>query len=284
MRLSVSRFIDSTPVKSPFWSFQFVRSYHYVPAIAILLLFVTGGTGYFAQGSLPGDALYPMKINVNEKMETFLAVTPKAAAEVDAIQANRRLTEAETLAVQGKLTPEQNTEIKNSFSAKVTSLNTNFQRMQEKGDSKDALEVLNNFDMSVQGKIASLSEAGATSTTASDIVAFIQDNHDDGRNASRNSKVVAPQAATFGAKADVASDTDETGGTEGAPPEAATMSLMSISAEATSAPASTTATSTATTTATTTKPSSASNQKQSSPKKSSSSFQGKIMWSWKIGR
>lgn len=76
-------------------------------AALILFVFVAGsggGTSYAAQGALPGDLLYAVKIHVNEFVEIALATTPTAEAEVQAVLAERRVEEAQDLASQGKFT------------------------------------------------------------------------------------------------------------------------------------------------------------------------------------
>ena len=80
-------------------------SYHLRMTMAGLALFIIAGTGTVsaAQGALPGDLLYPIKVSVNEKMEVALAPTPAAKAEVQAKLAERRVEEAQTLASQGRL-------------------------------------------------------------------------------------------------------------------------------------------------------------------------------------
>ncbi len=80
-------------------------SYNLRMSLAGLLLFVLAGTGTVsaAQGALPGDILYPIKISVNEKVEVALAPTPAARAEVQVRLANRRVEEAQMLSSHGRL-------------------------------------------------------------------------------------------------------------------------------------------------------------------------------------
>jgi len=80
-------------------------SYHVRMVLAGLLLFVLAGTGTVsaAQGALPGDLLYPVKVSVNEKVEVALAPTPAAKAEVQVRLAERRVDEARELSVRGRL-------------------------------------------------------------------------------------------------------------------------------------------------------------------------------------
>jgi len=80
-------------------------SYHMRMALAGLLLFVFAGIGTVsaAQGALPGDLLYPVKVSVNEKVEIALAPTPAAKVEVQVRLAERRIDEARELSVRGRL-------------------------------------------------------------------------------------------------------------------------------------------------------------------------------------
>src|SRR3989344_6975993 len=80
-------------------------SYHMRMALAGLVLFVFAGTGTVsaAQGALPGDLLYPVKVSVNEKVEVALAPTPAAKAEVQVRLAERRVDEARELSARGRL-------------------------------------------------------------------------------------------------------------------------------------------------------------------------------------
>ncbi len=92
------------PTRSPYVFFS-IFSYHTRMVLAGLLLFVLVGTGTAsaAQGSLPGDLLYPVKISVNERVEAALAPTVAAKAQVQVAQASRRVEEAQVLAQQGRL-------------------------------------------------------------------------------------------------------------------------------------------------------------------------------------
>ncbi len=91
-------------VPSPYW----YRLHVSARALALGLLAVVvlgGGTAYAAQGSLPGDPLYGVKINVDERVVGALQFTPSAQAAWQASLAEERVMEAEKLAQQGRLTP-----------------------------------------------------------------------------------------------------------------------------------------------------------------------------------
>jgi hypothetical protein len=89
--------------------------------IGVLLgsLVLSGGVSAFAQESLPGELLYPVKTNVIEKIKTITAVTPQAKASVEAVLAATRLEEIETLAREGKLNATLEQQMDNAFTGHV---------------------------------------------------------------------------------------------------------------------------------------------------------------------
>ncbi len=155
-----------------------------VPAL-LLLVVVGGGTSYLAEKSLPGDALYPVKLNVNEKMQSVLAFNEKDSAMVDLNQAVRRLTEAETLALSGKLTAEQDSEIKTNFSKEVESFNSQVSKIESKGDTKTADEVKIKFkkEMDDHEKIlAGYSSKSSTTIGVLDVVRLAKGDKEEGED------------------------------------------------------------------------------------------------------
>ncbi len=76
------------------------------PMLALLVIVAGSGTAAAAQGALPGDRLYPVKVGFNEKVEEAFAVGTEAKVQVKVALAERRIEEAETLAAEGRLTEE----------------------------------------------------------------------------------------------------------------------------------------------------------------------------------
>ena len=101
MRASI--FGTPTPVVLHRSSYVFLSPRYLVPLFVVLVVFIGGGTTSAAQGALPGDLLYPVKVSINEKVEVALAPTPAAKAEVQVRLAERRVEEAQKLSSQGRL-------------------------------------------------------------------------------------------------------------------------------------------------------------------------------------
>lgn len=88
----------------------FAWSLHPYPIIAGLLIVALGGSSAgaasLAESALPGDFLYPIKVNVNEEVRAALATTPAKKADVAIARAERRIDELNALAARGEVSPE----------------------------------------------------------------------------------------------------------------------------------------------------------------------------------
>jgi hypothetical protein len=69
----------------------------------VMVFALVGGVSYAAEGSVPGNSLYPVKVGFSEEVRGWFAFGDEAKAMWDARRAERRLEEAETLAVAGSL-------------------------------------------------------------------------------------------------------------------------------------------------------------------------------------
>ncbi|MFA6408373.1 MAG: DUF5667 domain-containing protein [Candidatus Paceibacterota bacterium] len=69
----------------------------------LVLTLSSSGIAYAAEGALPGDTLYPIKVAVVEPVRLALAASPEASAALQMKFAERRVDEAATLASKGKL-------------------------------------------------------------------------------------------------------------------------------------------------------------------------------------
>jgi len=78
---------------------------------AVLIFLVGGGTVAAAEGALPGDVLYPIKVSVNEEIRGTFALSSEAKADWNITRAERRLEEASLLLADGELSEETRKEL-----------------------------------------------------------------------------------------------------------------------------------------------------------------------------
>ena len=137
------------PLTNPNMLFSLIsfRSLYMVSSLAAVVLII--GSTLAAQNSLPGEALYPVKLSFNENVESLVALTPEDKAQVDLKQAERRLLETESLTLSGNLTDVKTATIQQNFSKKVESLNKNVTKAKQSGKEKKANKVNEDFEKEI---------------------------------------------------------------------------------------------------------------------------------------
>lgn len=143
-------------VPSPFFFFS---PRFMVPVALLLMVGLGSGTAFAAQDALPGNPLYAIKINVNERVATALATTPAAKASVNAQLATTRLEEAETLAANGKLDANATAALASNFTAHAKAVQAVTQDIAA-NDPGTAAQLGANFNSTLAAHGAILTEIG----------------------------------------------------------------------------------------------------------------------------
>jgi hypothetical protein len=89
-------------------------------ALAFLLLIGSGITSVAAEGALPGDTLYPVKIHVNENVRKAFAGSAEAEARMESELVTRRLQEARELTARGDMSAEVQQTIATAIARQVS--------------------------------------------------------------------------------------------------------------------------------------------------------------------
>lgn len=105
-----------------------------LPAFLAVALLVGSGVAYGAKGALPGDPLYPMKVNVSEPFQGMFYVSQEAKLTWETSLAATRLKEAEQLAMQGRLDASTQVQITSRVEAHTHRITTKVKELQEKND------------------------------------------------------------------------------------------------------------------------------------------------------
>lgn len=85
--------------------------------LLIALIVATSGTSFAAQGSVPGEFLYPVKVYVNENVQSTFAFGANAEAKLQAKLLAERFEEAQVLAERGELEGEVKEEVQANMQA-----------------------------------------------------------------------------------------------------------------------------------------------------------------------
>ena len=218
MRNDLEFFIAENPPRAPLFirlgdyigSFfgagarQGMRMHPFATACAFVLV-VGIGTSYAAEGALPGDSLYGIKVGFNESFEGALAMTHSAKADWQAEVMTRRLIEAETLAASGRLTPLARAELEdrinetaNKFDATIAVL-----AQTDQGVTKVA-EAQSNLEASLVGHadvLATLStELPESRPTLSKILAVVQARANLSQTARASAEIAMAQSDGAGVR------------------------------------------------------------------------------------
>lgn len=119
-----------------------------MPIVATLLIavFLGGGTSYAAEGALPGDTLYPVKVAVNENVRSAITVSAEGEAEWNARLAERRLEEVEQLSAEGNIDAETEADLLTRFETHVAKSQAQTQKLSQEGEYEAALAVSSNLE------------------------------------------------------------------------------------------------------------------------------------------
>lgn len=170
MRAGLELFIEKHPVRNPYVTRHILqeRSRSNVSLMEILMLkplinklqpmtimliialLLGGGTSFAAEGALPGDVLYPIKVSINEEVRSFVAFSDNSQAKWDARRAERRLEEAEKLAAEGRLNTETRVQIESRFENHAKAFQKSVEKLESKQDTQSSLEISSNFEASLK--------------------------------------------------------------------------------------------------------------------------------------
>jgi hypothetical protein len=193
-----AKMAEGSAVASPYWSPFFSRGL----AALGLVLFISGGTAYAAEGALPGDLLYPVKVGAVEPVEGALAFSDEAKAGWNARVATARLDEAQALAEKGALTAATSDELAASFNEHATGVIAAANSISA-ADPASGSDIRARFSSSVAVRGTAILAAGKRSANASSaavsgklVVAIATD--EDSENAPAKESAPAAMMAKVG--------------------------------------------------------------------------------------
>ncbi len=157
---------------------------HFAKASALVLIFavVIGGSGvsYAASNALPGQVLYNIKVNVNEKIEGGLAFSSGTKVAVESKKVERRLEEAQALVKDNKLSTENKELLQKKIEEHIEELEEKIDDLKKDGDYALVLETTGKLApvLEIHKDILiekSLDESGDTEDSAT-LIATVEDS------------------------------------------------------------------------------------------------------------
>lgn len=147
---------------------SYINRRQFIPAlVASFLLLFTGGASLLAEQALPGDSLYSVKVNVNESLRDFTALTDEAKAKLAVEITEKRLQEAAVLSAQGNLNEENKKILQDQFIKRAEQIRNRVASLVSKNNLNAAQEVVVDFETALTTHeliLESLSIAGGDTT------------------------------------------------------------------------------------------------------------------------
>ncbi len=119
-----------------------------VATATVMGVFVVTASGisYAAESTVPGDLLYPVKVNVNEQVQGFFQFDSKSKAQWEIDRMNRRLEEVETLTNEGKLDVKIKNDFKQKLDVNTKAVVNHIKELKAEGKEEEAAEIESTFD------------------------------------------------------------------------------------------------------------------------------------------
>lgn len=115
-----------------------------IPTIVIVLVAVVfGSTSAYAEKAIPGDPLYGMKVNINEKVAGVFSITKEEKAEWQERLVERRLDEATKLVSDNKFTEKERVILENQIKSQIEVFSTNVKELSLKSSESITSKDLN---------------------------------------------------------------------------------------------------------------------------------------------
>lgn len=157
----VGRSIEQVQKNSVFTLFTNTKIGIMKATLLIALLIGTGGTSFAAQGAVPGEFLYPVKIHVNENVRSAFAVGADAEAKLQADLLVERVEEAKKLAHDGKLEGE----VAANVNAGITAQTQKTIAVSAQADAETGTEVKSQVSVALTGLVDDLQNTDATASS-----------------------------------------------------------------------------------------------------------------------
>lgn len=149
-------------------------SLRFVPATLAMVFVIGLGTAYAAEGALPGEILYGVKIEVNEAVKGAFAVSESAQASWQTERLERRLEEAEVLVAEGLLTPVAQATLESEINSTVEAFDRNVASLALSADESAVAAVQSYLEASLIGHAEVLVALASSPGTEVDVQPIVR--------------------------------------------------------------------------------------------------------------
>ncbi len=165
LRAHTARIVMSTPVivTDSFFKRGVQHGLRIALSSALFTGFIVASVFAAANNALPGDALYPFKINVNEEVKGLFLKTPEEKVLWQQNRVENRVNEIQTLANTNSLTPENQQTAEAALNNNVADLSTDLTTLSQQSPSA-ALSVTASLEQTLKANKVQLQNTPDTNT------------------------------------------------------------------------------------------------------------------------
>lgn len=146
-------------------------------SFALMLIIVAlfgGASAMAAQSSLPGEPLYPFKVNVNEELRSSLTFNAQAKMEWEVERLQRRLREAETLTLQKKLNQENSRLLKDYYQISSSRISSSMDNLRSSNQLATLSEFSANLEAVLHAHQAAITNVGTGEAEKASATEFLE--------------------------------------------------------------------------------------------------------------
>lgn len=143
-------------IKGFSWIFECIRHpFHWrtFPVTAFMVIFLVSSGGfaaYAAEDTLPGDFLYPVKVNVSEPLRGYMRFSPHERAKWNLVLMDRRLNEATALLASGKLDEKKRAKLSEKLNRHIAHMQSRIDRFTESQDDASAFDLIERMESALE--------------------------------------------------------------------------------------------------------------------------------------
>lgn len=159
------------------WSsfFTLHRSMATSASFAVVAVLITSGVAAAAEGTIPGDLLYGVKVHVTEEIRSAIARTPATKAAWETRRLERRLTEAEKI-IQKKPNPQALSSLELDINAHTERVQKSIDDMERSGNIQAAAEASSNIEAPLTAHKKILQELKKSKKETTRIIEAVEDS------------------------------------------------------------------------------------------------------------
>jgi hypothetical protein len=150
---------NKKPIHSPYSFISIFQRNHFAfyGVLSCLVIFLgSGGLILGSQKSLPGNALYPLKVKVIEPLSSAMKLSPEKKAQYEIALVKERITETQTLASQGELDTNKQQQVNDLIESHKVAFNEAVSEIKKSEPSEEIVATAVNLEQQMEENVQTM--------------------------------------------------------------------------------------------------------------------------------